>query len=122
MREEDKEVFDNYKAYKVIKPNVIFDWDVMQKFGLVRKFERILADRAWYNLFMMEEDLYEETIITFVSTFKISGTITDGLRNEVEFLARGEYHKLSMLEFISAMGIYDEGFLQTPEFRTLPVS
>ena len=118
MWEEDKEVFDNYKVYKV----VIFDWDAMQKFGLVRKFERILADRAWYNLFMMEEDLYEETILTFVSTFKISGTITDGLRNEVEFLARGEYHKLSMLEFIGAMGIYDKGFLQTPEFRTLPVS
>ena len=30
--------------------------------------------------------------------------------NEVEFLAQGEYHKMSMTEFTGAIQIYDEAF------------
>ena len=122
IRAKDKEIFALYKSKKVIKPNVVLNWDVLRRFGFVQQIEELFADRAWANLFMIEEDLYEEMILTFLATYNISGSINDGVRNEVEFLARGEYHKMSMVEFIGAMGIYDEGYLQTPEFRALPVS
>ena len=61
-------------------------------------------------------------ILTFLVTFKVLGTMNDNISNDAEFLARGEYHKMSMIEFICTMGIYDEGYLQTLKFRALPVS
>ena len=122
IRKRDKELFAAHKSKKVFRPNVVLDWDVLRQFGVVQDFQGLLTDRAWYNLFMVEEDLYEEMLLAFLATFKISGPMKDGVENEVEFLARGEYHRMSMVEFIGAMGIYDEGYLRTPEFRALPIS
>ena len=59
IREEEKEIFVFYKAKKVIKPNVVLDWDVLGQFRLVQQFEQFFTNRAWYNLFMVVEDLYE---------------------------------------------------------------
>ena len=61
---------------------------------------------------MVAKDLYEECICTFLATFKIFGPMRDKVENE-EFLAWGEYHKMPMTEFIGAMPLYDEAFLQT---------
>ena len=32
IREEDKEIFASHKVKKVIKPNVVLDWDVLGQF------------------------------------------------------------------------------------------
>lgn len=70
---------------------------------------------------LRKENINTKITLTFLVTFKIRYPIHVGLRNEVEFLARGEYYSLTMTELIAPVGIYDEEFIGTPTFKALLV-
>ena len=46
IQEKDIEIFASHKAKKVIKPNVVLDWDVLGQFGLVQQFERLFTGKV----------------------------------------------------------------------------
>ena len=106
---------------KNIRPNMVLDWNVLEKLNLRQQVAQLLQDEAWFRLLSIEEPIYRELVLTFISTFSIKREYEKGLNNEVEFLALGEYRRYSMTEFIRALEIYDPPYLQTEEFWRLPL-
>ena len=79
---------------------MVLDWDVLEKLQLRHDVARMLHDEAWFRLLSIEEPIYKELTLTFISTFSIKREYEKGLDNEVEFLTLGEYRRFPMTEFI----------------------
>ena len=121
MRADHRPIYDNFSKTKVIRPNVVIDWDILEQFNVREGVEELLQDPAWMSLLSIEEKVYQELTLTFLSTFTIRDKYEQGLDNEVEFLAAGEYRRMSMAGFIEALGIYELDFIRSPEFAALPL-
>ena len=121
MRLAHRTRYVKFVTYKNIRPNMVLDWNVLEKLQLRQQVAQLLQDEAWFRLLSIEEPIYRELVLTFISTFTIKREYEKGLDNEVEFLALGEYRRYSMTEFIRALEIYDPPFLETEEFRRLPL-
>ena len=122
MRAEHRPIYDSFARTKVIRPNVVISWDVLEQYDVREEVEELLQDPAWLSLLSIEEKIYQELTLTFLSTFVIRDKYEQGLDNEVEFLAAGEYRRMSMAAFIEALGIYEPEFIRSPEFGALSTS
>ena len=121
MRSEHRSRYIKFQTSKNLRPNMVLDWDVLERLQLRQDCARMLYDEAWFRLLSIEEPIYKELTLTFISTFSIKKEYNKGLDNEVKFLSLGEYRRFSMIEFIRALEIYDPPYLETPEFRQLPL-
>ena len=69
---------------------MVLDWNILEKLGLRHEVAQLLQDEAWFRLLSIEEPIYKELTLAFISTFSIKRPYEKGLDNEVEFLTLGE--------------------------------
>ena len=96
MRSEHRAKYSKFITFKNIRPNMVLDWNILERLNLRQEVAHLLHDEAWFRLLSIEEPIYRELVLTFISTFSIKREYEKGLNNEVEFLAMGQYRRYSM--------------------------
>ena len=50
-------IYDKFRNSKIIRPNIVIDWDVLGWFNIRQEVEGLLHDPAWLGLFSIEEKI-----------------------------------------------------------------
>ena len=58
IRADHHPIYDKFKNSKIIRPNIVIDWDVLGWFKIRPEVEGLLHDPAWLRLFSIEEKIY----------------------------------------------------------------
>ena len=73
--------------------------------------------KAWNNIFAIQERVYKELCVEFLSTMTFHENIQDPTYPQaLVFCLGGEYRECSLVEFSWRMGLYEAHEAMTPEF------
>ena len=71
IRADHRPIYDKFRNSKAIQPNIVIDWDVLERFNIRQAVEELLHDPTWLRLFSIEEKVYSDLTLPFLATFTI---------------------------------------------------